>query len=460
MNIPVLRTELRRSVAPWAGLAALATGLTFLYLINGQWWNGTARWTSQWTPMALWTRSLLAFIWPLAVGLGALQGVRDNRSRMTELLATTPRPVRHRAAVMAGATALFLVSAFVLLVLLGAAQVLLGDTTYTHLAWLPISLVGMVSLVAGALLGMGVGRTLPSALTPPGAAVAALLATVLLQQTADKALPSGLAPHRLALLSPAVSQVREAFLTLTPSVHLGQTLWLLGMLATGFALLVAVSRRSRLLALAPVLAGAALALLVLPAEPRQTYEVDKAAAALVCDGPVCVSEAHRYRLAELAPHGRKALRELRDALGDKAPKTIREETALRSISSDRQLSRDAVLLDFDDPVVADAKGEALTRALVGEGLAPHCAGRSDRESGTLEELAAQSVAAGWVMGDLRLLEGSMQPEDDQRAVARPAWKNLTALPEAAQRTRIATAYDAAFACESDALSVLGDGERR
>ncbi|MDX3127853.1 hypothetical protein PV414_41470, partial [Streptomyces scabiei] len=163
MNTRVLRTELRRSVAPWAGAVTLISSLAFLYLLSGPWWKGTAMWTAQWTSMALWTRSLLILLWPLAMALGALQGLRDHRSKMTELLTSTPRPARHRAATTAGASAITLVSAFTLLILQGAVQVA-GNTSYTHPGWLPISLVAGLSLVAGFFLGMGVGRSLPSPL--------------------------------------------------------------------------------------------------------------------------------------------------------------------------------------------------------------------------------------------------------------------------------------------------------
>lgn len=166
MNVRVLRIELKRSVAPWAGAVVLTTALAFLYLIPGSWWTGTTAWTAQWTSMALWTRSVLFYLWPLAVGLGALQGLRDHRSKMSELLTSTPRPARHRAATLAGATAITLASAFSLLVLVGAVQVV-ANTEYTHLGWLPISLVGALSLVAGAVLGMGAGRAVPSVLTRP-----------------------------------------------------------------------------------------------------------------------------------------------------------------------------------------------------------------------------------------------------------------------------------------------------
>ncbi|MEU8887900.1 hypothetical protein [Streptomyces sp. NPDC048442] len=461
MNLRILRIELRRSVAPWAGAVVLVAALAFLYLIPGAWWNGTARWTGQWTSMALWTRYLLAFLWPLAVGLGALQGLRDPRSKMSELLTSTPRPTRHRAAALAGTTAFTLVSAFVLLVLVGAVQVLAGDASYTHLGWLPISLVGALALGAGAVLGMGVARALPSALTPPALAVAALLFNNFLRQvqSSDSVLPVSAVPNPLSLLSPAVVDVRETLLTLSLPVHLGQTLWLLGMAATGLALLAVAGLRARLLALTPLLAGGALALLLLPADARDTYVVDRAAAEQVCEGPVCVTTARGARLDDLAGPGKEALRLLRGALGDRAPVAVRETTALRALSATPERPRDAVLVDFDDGVFGGAEGDRqLTRALVAQGVVPLCRPRSETESGTQEDAVAQSIAAAWVLGeDLRPLDGTMHSAKDQDVMGRPVWKKLTALPQAEQRKRIAAAHAAAVSCSGDALAVLNGG---
>ncbi|MFD9258877.1 hypothetical protein ACFVZQ_10430, partial [Streptomyces sp. NPDC059538] len=268
MNLRILGIELRRSVAPWAAVVVLAAALALLHLVSGPWAKGTALWTAQWTSMALWTRYPLIFLWPLAVGLGGLQGLRDHRSNMAELLISTPRPARHRAAALAGTTALALVSSFALLVLLGAVRVLAGDATYTHLGWLPVSLVGALALTAGSVLGMGIARTVPSALTPPALAVGAFLLTNLLRQTSDAATPTSAVPNRLSLLSPAV---------------------------------------------------AAVALLQFPADPRATYVLDREAATPVCDGPVCVTTARRARIEDLAAPGAEALRLLHEALGDRAP---------------------------------------------------------------------------------------------------------------------------------------------
>lgn len=210
MNGRVLRTELKRSVALWAGVVVLGGSLAVFCLIDGIWWKGTAGWTAQWTSMAMWTRYLLGFWWPLVVGMGAVYGLRESRSRMTELLTTTPLPAWRRAALPAGAMALALVSGFGLLVLVGAVQVALGATTYTPVGWLPISLVGALALVAGALFGMGVARALPSVLTPPALVVLVLMLTgLLLRQGNEGARPSGVAPNRLAQLSPVTAEPRR-----------------------------------------------------------------------------------------------------------------------------------------------------------------------------------------------------------------------------------------------------------
>ncbi|MEU2158514.1 hypothetical protein ABZ532_26500 [Streptomyces sp. NPDC019396] len=458
MSARVLRIELKRSAAAWAAAVALATALAFLCLIPGPWWDGTARWTAQWTSLALWTRMLLAFLWPLALGFGALQGLRDHRSAMGELLASTPRPARHRAATLVGATAIALASAFALLSLIGAVQVFAGSA-YAHLGWLPIPLVGVLALVAGAVLGMGVGRALPSPLTPPALAVVALACTTLLRLSSDPAVPTGAVPIRFALLSPGVAPVREVLLTLSASVHVGQTVWLTGVAVTGFALMLAASRRARFMALVPVLAGAAVALLILPSDPRRAYVVDEAAAAQVCEGPVCVTRLHQARLAELAAPGKEALRLLRQTLGSRAPVSIREATAPRSTSDDLERSRTSVLVDFDDGAVSTVKGEDLTRALLGQGLAPHCFPRTTvSSSGMPSETAAQSIAAGWVLGELAPIRGTQHSASDLTAQAEPVWKRLKALPPAEQRARVHAAHTAALLCTADPLYVLSGGE--
>nr|WSW48718.1 hypothetical protein OG296_36910 [Streptomyces sp. NBC_01001] len=458
MNVRVLRIELKRSIAPWAGAVVVTSALAFLYLVNAAWWRGTTAWTAQWTSMALWTRALLAYLWPLAVGLGALQGLRDHRSKVSELLTTTSRPAWHRAATLAGTTAITLASAFALLVLVGAVQVL-PTTEYTHLGWLPISLVGALSLVAGAVLGMGAGRALPSALTPPALAMGAFVFTILLRLSTESGVPTASVVNRVSLLSPAVGRVRDVLLTLSAAVHLGQTIWLLGMAATGFALLAAATPRARLLALTPVLAGAAIALLVLPSDPRRTYVVDEAAAELVCDGPVCVTRTHQARLADLAGPGKEALRLLHDALGEQAPASVRENSAVLPEGSTPQWSGKTVLFDFDDDIVAAAKGEELTWALIAKGMVPGCSPVGWSSFGNDD--IARTVAVGWALGDLRSLPRTgpaLRHEVD--AKARPVWTELKALPRSEQLSRINAMRAAALSCKGDTFDALNGGASR
>ncbi|MEU5120290.1 hypothetical protein [Streptomyces asoensis] len=465
MNGAILRTELKRSVAPWSGALVLTTALAFLFLLPGSWGTGTTAWTAQWTTMALWTRSLLFYLWPLVVGLGALQGLRDHRSNMPELLTSTPRPARHRAAALAGTTAVTTASAFLVLVLVGAVQVL-AHTEYTHPRWLPISLVGAFSLAVGALLGMGAGRALPSVLTPPAVTMAAFVFTALMQtslgrdETTTAMGVTRTEPNHVSLLSPAVQEVRDQLLTLPASVHLGQTIWLLALAATGFALLVATTWRTRLAALAPALAGAALALLVLPSDAHRIYVVDRAAAEPVCDGPVCVTRSQQGRLAGLAAPGEEALRRLRTALGSRAPVSVRENSAVLPEGSTPRWSRQTVLFDFDDDIVATARGEELTRALIGVGMVPGCTPVG--WSGFGNDDYARTVAVGWVLGDLQPLPGTLSQtlRREVEAATRPVWRELEALPRAAQLERIDAMRTAALTCEGDAFDALKGGTAR
>jgi hypothetical protein len=418
VNGRILRIELGRSVAPWAGGLFLVAALAFLHLVNGPWWKGDEAWTAQWTSTAWWERFALAFLWPLVVGAGAVQGLRDHRSGMRELLATTPRPAWHRAAKAAGASALALTAAYLLLFLVGAVQVI-GNDGYFHVGWVPIVAVGVLGVVAGALLGMGVARLVPSALTPPVLAVAALAVTVyvaVIDARADGGSgPEGALANRITLLAPALPPMRDVFLTVAGRVNLGQAVWLLGLAGTGFLLLTAATRRSRLLALLPVVLGAAVALPVLPYDPAGNHVPDSAATAPVCEGRVCVTKLHSTRLAALAGPGREALRLL--AVLPDAPVSVHE-----SPGTAKPVPDGAVPVDLDAWEIRGATGEELTRSLLAGAGTAACSEYDTRE------LAARTVAAAWFLGDLEPLHSHrMDP------LSGPAWNALRALPAGEQR---------------------------
>ncbi|MFI7051384.1 hypothetical protein ACWDOR_05085 [Streptosporangium canum] len=454
MNGRILRIELRRSIAPWAGGLFLVAALASLYLFGGPWWNGTKLWTAQWTSMVQWERYLLTFLWPLMVGVGALQGLRDRRSEVSELFATTPRPAWHRAAKTAGALALLLAAAYLLLFLVGGVQVI-GNNGYLHLSWLPILAVGVLAIVAGGWLGMGVGRALPSVLTPPALAAAALMALVFLY---GEAVMAGRTPDRITLLSPALINVRDVTLVVAGRVNLGQGVWLAGLAATGFLLLVAAGARARLLALLPAVLGVAVALPLLPPGRGQTYVLNEAAAAPVCAGQVCVMKIHEPRLAVLAGPAREALR-LLGKLPD-PPTSVREVSGWWKPDETSPQRAGVVFVDFDDPAISGATEEELTRSLVAGAGTPLCfEENAEGDDGSVRLQAARTVAAAWLIGDLKPLRDTDSP-DEVEAMTRPAWRALRAAPADEQRTRVAAMRKAALSCDGDLLDVLtGDGSR-
>ncbi|MGY3682245.1 hypothetical protein [Streptomyces sp. TE33382] len=150
---------------------------------------------------------------------------------------------------------------------------------------------------------------------------------------------------------------------------------------------------------------------------------------------------------------------MRGALGDRAPVAIRETTVPKAFGARPERSRDSVLLDFDDRMIGEAKGERpLTRALVAQGMVPLCSPRSETESGTQQDAVAQSIATAWVLGEEpRPLDRTMHSAKDQNNMARPVWKKFAALPKAEQRQRISAMHAAAVSCSDDALSVLNGG---
>ncbi|MEC3975972.1 hypothetical protein [Amycolatopsis sp. H20-H5] len=457
MSARILRIELRRSIAPWAGLAILLVAAGFTYFFSGPWWKGSAAWNLQWTSVTVWLRYLLVFLWPLSVGAGALQGLRDHRSGMSELVSTTPRPAWQRAGTTALALVLMQFAGYLVFFVGGAMQVM-GNASYAHLGWLPILFVGLLALVAGGWLGMGLGRSLPFALTPPVLAVLSLVGMIFLSlATASGSAVETLLPGRAVLLSPVLPQPRDAFSTIAGSVSLGQAVWLIGVAATGFLLLMAGSVRARALALVPVALGAAIALPVLPAENADTFVFDAGASAQVCSGQICVRKVHETRLGMLTGPGQEALRLLAKLPG--APTSVRETLYPQLLHGIQPRTADVVSVDFDDWRFRGATGEVLTRSLLAGAGTPSCFGtsdgRNDRDD-ALRDQAARSVAAGWLLGDreLELVKHYSLDRPMIDALAQPVWKALRALPPEEQQARIAALRAASLSCHGDLLAVL------
>ncbi len=447
----ILRTELRRSIAPWAGLALLVVALGFLFLLSGPWWKVPAPWTGNTTTTALWLRFLLVFLWPIAVGAGAIQGMRDSRSGVVELLATTSRPGRHRAIRLAGAVGALSALGFLLVFGVGLVEVL-GHDGFVSASFLPVLLVGLLAVVAGSWVGLAVGRLLPHPLTAPALAVLTLGASILAWTTGALSM----AYSRFGLLVPSLAQPRGALVTTSASVDVGQAVWFAGLAVTGFLLLAANSARARLLGLLPVVAGAAIALPVFPASADGLFALDGVAAQRLCDGPICVRRAHEDRLAALAGPGREALGMLAKLPG--APTRIEEQIVPDSFTDPPARDPGVVYLDFqrdEDLLTADAH-ELRLAVLSGAGL-PSCLPPS---YGDLADVGGRMIAAAYFTGELKPL-----PEYGAKWVTRQsgaideAWAKFRALPAEVQFSRIVALRRMLLTCDGDPLDTLVPGAR-
>jgi hypothetical protein len=422
----ILRTELRRSTAPAAGIGFLVVSLGLVYGLNGPWGKGTAPWDEQWTGLAQWTRYLTLFLWPLVLGIGAWQGLRDHRSRVDELFSTTPKPAWRRVLPTAAALALALTASYVVLLVVGGVQVA-NATSYFHLKWLPVAGVMVPALTGSALLGAGIGRLLPSLVTPPVLAVAALAAQIV-------AIQSG-----WLLLTPAFEGVNiTVFTTISPTVTATQALWFLGVGVTGFGLLFAIGARARLLSLLPMALVAAVAIPTLTGVDDPTVP-DPAAQSLVCDehGPrVCVTRAHEALLPTLTGPARKALALLRKL--PSPPTSVVEMASVEPVKSPP--GKVLVYLDTWTP----AEPGELMMAVLADASGPRC-GSPDWDV-QRRMAAARIIAASWLTGELRPLPGYRYEWKDAHDEIERGWRALTALPAAEQPARVEQLREATLDC--------------
>ncbi|QFZ23302.1 hypothetical protein [Saccharothrix syringae] len=440
----IVGIELRRTSALLLG------GLVLLVVVWLLYWGPPAKggtaWVRQWSSMAGWIRYMLVFAWPLAVGGGALLGLRDRRSGVEELFGSTPRPRSHRLLRTLAAVAVALGGAYLVVVAVGAVQ-LPAATTYFHWGWLPVVLVGVLALVAGAWLGVGLGRVVPFPLTPPVAAVAALALMVpVVGPGAEERVP-------WTLLGPTVPSPRDLYVRVAGSVNLGQAVWFAGVALAG--VLLCVARRWWSAAL-PVLVAGAVAVAVLPAGADGALSPDPVAAEVVCADGLCLTRVHEGERAALAGPAREALRllgklpsppvEVREVAG-RAPTGA--ETRGAEAADVLWVHLDEVFYFGFSPLAPDL----VVGALVAGAGTRRCGGLPE-EAG-LREDTARWVMTAWVTGGFRKPSEVSQwvPEGaDERAVA--AWGALRAVPVAEQAVRVQAAREAQAACSGDPLAVL------
>src|SRR5215467_11081593 len=145
MDARILRIELRRSLALWAGLLIAAVGVFVLFASNPPY--------RSWLELAVFQRDTMQLTWPLALAAGAWQGTRERRSRVEELLATTSRPRWQRVLPVSAAMAIAVITAY-LATFAGATGHLLHLDGYFSYGVFPLVAVGAVGLVAAAWLGL------------------------------------------------------------------------------------------------------------------------------------------------------------------------------------------------------------------------------------------------------------------------------------------------------------------
>ena len=443
------RIEVRRTVAPWVPVAMLAVSLGLL-LSRGPWNYDSGAWNATWLTAVRWSRYLLVLLWPIIVGAAAIQGMRDARAGVGELFSSTPRPAGQRARTLGLALGLTAVAGYLVLVAAGVGQVVAKGGLFTT-AWMMQLVLGVLSVLAGVALGLGLGRLLPYPITAPVLAVLALAGGLFAQVSGT----NRAAPNAVVLLGIGQVQPRGPFDQPRTAVEIGQLSWVLGLAAAGILLLLASSARTKVLALFPVAAGLAVALPLFPASPEDNYAPDKTAAALVCDGPVCVTRLHEDWLSTVAGPGKEALRRL-----EKLPQhPTRVEESAEPYRTTRVGPRDPsrLLIQQDDYALRDKSGPGLAMAMLsGAGTLPCHALSYGGEKNDRED-AARWVMAQWLLGSYTPPSSQRQPPLRPRTDS--AWAALKAAPEAEQTVRIAAARQAELTCTGDPLKILLEGAR-
>jgi hypothetical protein len=148
-----------------------------------------------------------------------------------------------------------------------------------------------------------------------------------------------------------------------------------------------------------------------------------------------------------------------------APKRIEERASEEPVTGRLPRSATAVLVNFDDwQYLGVASDDLERRLLIGAGTPP-CIGLepSDNQDQRYRETAARLIAGAWLAGGAQPLAGPPRERSSDAEIqpfVKPAWDALHALPQDAQRDRVAVLRSAALTCEGDLLDVLTQGAGR
>ncbi|WP_328475369.1 hypothetical protein OHA21_18850 [Actinoplanes sp. NBC_00393] len=434
----VLGIELRRSAAAGSALILLVVGVLALYFAEG------IGFATGWMQLAMSQRLYLALLWPLALAAGAWQASRENRSKVTELFASTPRPRASRILPILLAMAAAVTAAYLAMGLAGGLWIF-DTAAYLPVQALVVTAVGVLALIAAVWLGLAIGRLLPWRATAPVLGIAGL--GLLL------AIPGATRPHGwLALVFSPIYEMNmpDAFTTVPGRASAAQALWLAALAGAAVLLFASGGWRTRVAALLPVALGAALAITVMPHQNRYVVgSVDPVAQELVCadDEPrVCLSRVHSGLLPELTASARDGLTALAKLPG--APTRVHEDTSTYVPDRYAPWRPDLVLLrvatgqdgHLEEPDRVQAK--VVAGAFTGS---PECQ--------NFPRPADQYAAAYWLIGQ-EPAAGTFY-ESDEQASAVEQWHTLQAMPAAEAQARVAALREAAVSCADGASLFAG-----
>jgi hypothetical protein len=460
MAARILRIELRRSAALGTALVIAAVGVFVLFASNPRY--------GSWMELVINQRQQLALTWPLALAAGAWQGIRERRSRVEELLSTTPRPRRRRVLPVATAMAIAVVVAQ-LVTFFGGAGHLRHPDAYFPAGAVPIIVIGAFGLVAAVWLGLAIGALLPSPLTPPMLAVIGFAGLALLVQV----LFDSRARPGTYLLFPLIDSPREGawhIQILSARANLSQALWLATLATAGLTLFAAGRAGTRMAAALPIVLGAAIAAPAMPRSMADAWIEDHRATEAVCtaDEPrVCITRAHAYALDHVRGPARQALAVLAAKLPS-APTRV-EVPVVRDGIPEGPQPADTILVYVQSYVdlTEYSPDNLLEMLLTGAGVRP-CVKQLGLDPTKFQEGSqpepnsryedARRAAYLWLIDrDPRPVAGR-----DGKDPAREALNALRALPVDEQRTRVAALRAAELTCaEGDRLELLtGTDEAR